>query len=105
MLLEVASFALLGYLGYYFYAGPETPSTVSGKLAAVSSNGYMFRDVMFSDFGVDLSHPDVKNNSAFNPSSWVAKDRGPNGVPRGYLQEIPGLSTVTQVYRTDNLIL
>jgi len=105
MLLEIASFALAGYVAYTAYAGPAKPTTITGALNSVIDNGYQFRDVTYSD-GLDLSHPDVKNNAYFmQRDSWVTKDRGINGIPRAYFQELPGTSTVTHLYRTSNLLL
>jgi len=105
MLLELVSFALLGYVGYTTMYPDKASTTLTSKLNANMDNGFQYRDVTYAD-SLDLMHPDVRNNSLVTGASdWVAKDRGLNGVPRAYVRQIPGTSQMAQLYRTDNLFL
>lgn len=105
MLLVLASVGLLGVVAYSSM-GSTTVKSVSGSsvtdaLNKEIDNGYRFRDVTYTD-KIDLSHPDVKNNSFFFQQS-LAQDRGNNGIPRQYIQLYPGSSEITQFSIRENL--
>lgn len=104
MLLEALSVAVVGYIAYSVYGGgSKTVGSVTEALNERIDNGYQLRDITYTDT-IDVAHPDVKNNQVVL-SGLVAKDRGMNGLERGYSQLYHGSSELFQPYRTDNLYL
>lgn len=103
MLLEALSVGLIAAVAYKMYGGSTGPSTITGKLNQLIDNGYQYRDQTYTT-ELDLAHPDTKNNQAFM-NEPITSDRGIFGAPRQYLQTLPGVTAVAQIYRNSNLIL
>ncbi len=109
MILLLASAGIIGLVAFYSYGPkllyPPKPSsmTTTQVLNENISNGYRFRDVTYTD-KIDIAHPDVKNN-LFYYQGTMTRDRGDNGIPRGYAQLYEGSSEITQVSVFDHLYL
>jgi len=106
MIIELGVLTLVG-LGMYYYNGTLNVlpyGTVTTKLDSMIDSGYQFRDQTFSTMADIIVHPDVKNSKAGYEMKPI-QDLGVFGSNRESFQLYPGLSEITQISNTRNMIL